>query len=245
MLEDDRLPLLVFGALSLVEPGLTIEIEGTPVPLPRPAGLILEKLVTDRTGEKGERDLLVALGLLATSGPADLDELVESYRRLRAELRHAVRSNLTILSLLRPRGDARPCPEARGRGGIASPPRGCRARHEMTSVERRLRQLRSRVLVRAWDFRQRHHSRGVWYRLRRVLADAREAYGISPRDAELLLAEGHAVEPVGAELAPARTIIFADADRVTRLASARPLVLSLNADLLAAECLALVRFPPS
>jgi hypothetical protein len=103
VLEDDRLPLLVFGALSLVEPGAPLEIEGTPVPLPRPAGLILEKLVTDRTGEKGERDLLVALGLLATSGPADLDELVESYRRLRPELRHAVRSNLTILSLLAPR----------------------------------------------------------------------------------------------------------------------------------------------
>lgn len=27
--------------------------------------VILEKLVTDRTGEKGERDLLVALGLIA------------------------------------------------------------------------------------------------------------------------------------------------------------------------------------
>lgn len=103
VLEDDRLPLLVFGALSLVAPGPSIDVEGTSVPLPRPAGLTLEKLVTDRTGEKGERDLLVALGLLATSGPGDLDELVASYRTLRPELRHAVRSNLTILSLLQPR----------------------------------------------------------------------------------------------------------------------------------------------
>jgi hypothetical protein len=115
----------------------------------------------------------------------------------------------------------------------------------MTSAERRLRQLRSRVLVRAWDYRQRNHSRGVWYRLRRVLADASEAYALSPRDAQLLLAEGHAAEAVGAELAPARTIIFAAADRVSRLASARRLHLVLDADLLAAECLALVRFPPS
>jgi len=112
VLEDDRLPLLVFGALSLVSRGAEIDIEGTRVPLPRPAGLLLEKLVTDRTGEKGERDLLVALGLLATAGPADLEEMDRAYRRLRSELRHVVRSNLTILSLLGPR-DGMPDPRPR------------------------------------------------------------------------------------------------------------------------------------
>jgi hypothetical protein len=103
VLEDDRLPLLVFGALSLVSRGAAVEIGGVRLTLPRPAGLLLEKLVTDRTGEKGERDLLVALGVLAASGPADLDEVEGLYRRLRPELRHCVRSNLTILSLLAPR----------------------------------------------------------------------------------------------------------------------------------------------
>jgi hypothetical protein len=103
VLEDDQLPLLVFGALSLVSPGAVIELAGTRVRLPRPAGLLLEKLVTDRTGEKGERDLLVALGLLMTARPADLDELEAAHLRLRPELRHAVRSNLTILSLMEPR----------------------------------------------------------------------------------------------------------------------------------------------
>jgi hypothetical protein len=101
--EDDRLPLLVFGALSLLTRGPEVEIGGTRLALPRRAGLLLEKLVTDRTGEKGERDLLVALGVLATSTPEDLDELEALYRRLRPELRHAVRSSLTILSLLAPR----------------------------------------------------------------------------------------------------------------------------------------------
>jgi len=101
--EDDQLPLLVFGALSLVAAGVEIEVGGTRVRLPRPAGLLLEKLVTDRTGEKGERDLLVALGLLMTAGPADLEEFDGAYLRLRSELRHAVRSNLTMLSLLDPR----------------------------------------------------------------------------------------------------------------------------------------------
>lgn len=103
VLEDDRLPLLVFGALSLVSPGAELEIQGTRVRLPRPAGLLLEKLITDRTGDKGERDLLVALGLLTVAGPEDLDELEQGYARLRTELRHAVRSSLTILSLLAPR----------------------------------------------------------------------------------------------------------------------------------------------
>jgi hypothetical protein len=100
VLEDDRLPLLVFGALSLLSRGAEIEIGGTRLTLPRPAGLLLEKLVTDRTGEKGERDLLVALGVLTTSGPEDLAEIVDLYRRLRPELRHAIRSSLTVLSLL-------------------------------------------------------------------------------------------------------------------------------------------------
>lgn len=47
--------------------------------------------------------LLVALGVLATSAAADLDEVEVLYRRLPGDLRHAVRSNLTVLSLLAPR----------------------------------------------------------------------------------------------------------------------------------------------
>lgn len=118
VLEDERLPLLVFGALSLVSPGAEVEIGGARVRLPRPAGLLLEKLVTDRSGEKGDRDLLVALGLLITAGPVDLDELDAAYRRLRSELRHAVRSNLTILSLIEPRAGM-PDPRSR-RADVAS-----------------------------------------------------------------------------------------------------------------------------
>lgn len=100
VLEDDRLPLLVFGALGLVSRGQEIVIAGTRLTLPRPAGLLLEKLVTDRTGEKGERDLLVAVGILAAVTPADGDEFLRLYRGLRPDVRHMVRSNLTILSLL-------------------------------------------------------------------------------------------------------------------------------------------------
>ena len=118
ILEDDQLPLLVFGALALVSPGAQLDLAGTRVRLPRPAGLLLEKLVTDRTGEKGERDLLVALGLLMTATPEDIEEVEATFHRLRPELRHVVCSNLTILSLLEAR-PGMPDPGSR-RGDVAA-----------------------------------------------------------------------------------------------------------------------------
>lgn len=111
---DARLPLMVFGPLSLLAQGPVLDIDGVRVPLPRPAGLVLEKLVSERTGDKGDRDLLVVAGLLPLLGAADHTELDHLYDSLPAELRHEVRSNLSILSLLPARagmpdpGDARP-----------------------------------------------------------------------------------------------------------------------------------------
>jgi hypothetical protein len=101
--EDSELPLLVFGNLSLLRPGDPIIVDGVTIPVPRPAGLALEKLLTDRSGEKGERDLLVALALLLVSESTDLAELEILYRELNPEHRYAVRSGLTTLSLLEPR----------------------------------------------------------------------------------------------------------------------------------------------
>ena len=56
----------------------------------------------------------------------------------------------------------------------------------IASLERRARTYRSRMLIRAWDYRQRDHARGVWLRLRRVLADASHAYIVSGPDADRL-----------------------------------------------------------
>jgi hypothetical protein len=110
------------------------------------------------------------------------------------------------------------------------------------SLERRLRELRSRVLVRSWSYRQRRHARGVWFRLRRVLADASGAYAISRDEAEALMALGHRPEAVGQELEPPKLIFFVSAPRVAPMASARPLAVGLSAELLAADYLALVPF---
>jgi hypothetical protein len=100
---DDRLPLMVFGPLSLLSPGDLLEIDGLHVPMPRPDGLVVEKLVTDRSGEKGDRDLLVVAGLLPHMSEDEIGHVIALIRGLAPELRHAVRSNLTILSLLETR----------------------------------------------------------------------------------------------------------------------------------------------
>ncbi|HSD29465.1 MAG TPA: hypothetical protein VLL75_19335 [Vicinamibacteria bacterium] len=114
----------------------------------------------------------------------------------------------------------------------------------MTAVqERRLRELRSRVAVRAFEYRQRRHARGVWFRLRRLLAFASEAYAVPRDEAERLIAEGCRPDPVGWELAPSRLILVVSPGRAAQIATARPLALRLSADLLAAECLVLVPFP--
>ena len=64
VVEDAQLPLLVFGALSLLQPGAVLDLGSLEVPLPRLAGLLLEKLLTERVAEKGARDLLVVVGPL-------------------------------------------------------------------------------------------------------------------------------------------------------------------------------------
>ncbi len=110
------------------------------------------------------------------------------------------------------------------------------------SLERRLRQLRSRLLVRSWEYRQRGHARGIWFRLRRVLTDAKDAYEIPRAEAEALIAEGYPAEPVGSELEPPKLIVFVPAGRVHGIAAAHSLTVRLSAELLAAECLALVPF---
>jgi hypothetical protein len=110
--EDPDLPLMVFGPLGLLRPGPVIEIEGLRIPLPRVGDLMVEKLLTDRTGEKGVRDLLVVAGLFAVATDADLADVVTVVGGLSAESRHEIRSGLTVSRCERGRSSAA--------GGIAS-----------------------------------------------------------------------------------------------------------------------------
>ncbi len=110
-------------------------------------------------------------------------------------------------------------------------------------LERRVRQVQSRVAVRTWGYRQRHHAKGVWMRLRRTLADAQSVYLIPDSEAKRLLAEGFRPEAVGRELEPPKVILFAPAERVVRITGAREIPVRLDVALLEAPALVLVRFP--
>jgi hypothetical protein len=109
-------------------------------------------------------------------------------------------------------------------------------------LERRLKQQRARVLVRSWEYRQRRHARGAWFRLRRVLTDAAAAYVVSADDARQLIGEGYRAKPVGEEFEPPKVIVFAAPERVARLAHARPVPVRLGGELLLADHLVLVPF---
>jgi len=110
------------------------------------------------------------------------------------------------------------------------------------ALNQRVSEFRARVLVRSWEYRQRHHARGVWFRLRRVLAEASAAFVVSAEDAAALAAEGYRLEPVGQALEPQKWILFVPAERVARMASARPIPVRLSRELLEAQHLVLTPF---
>ena len=51
---------------------------------------------------KGERDLLVALGLLMHCGESDVAEVTELFQQLPGDARATLFANLAVLSLMRP-----------------------------------------------------------------------------------------------------------------------------------------------
>ncbi len=111
------------------------------------------------------------------------------------------------------------------------------------ALKRRLAGIRARLAVRSWEYRQRHLSHGLWFRLRYVLAYAAKAYVIPESEASKLLAEGYAPEPVGRELEPKKTLIFVPAERAQAIPGAREVEVRLSVPLLEARAVALVRFP--
>lgn len=112
----------------------------------------------------------------------------------------------------------------------------------LVSLEHRARQIRTRAAVRVWEYRQRHHAHGVWFRLRRLLTQSREAYSISGDDAQRLLDEGAAPEVVGRELAPTKTIILTEPARLVGIRSKKPIPLRLGRDFLEAPYVVLVKW---
>lgn len=114
---------------------------------------------------------------------------------------------------------------------------------DTSRLEKRARAVRARAAVRGWEYRQRHHSKGCWARLCRVLAHAERAYALDAASLDQLAAEGWREEPVGAEFHPARRLVWLTAERLAKLPSRR----SVPVNLVTAQSerfLALVAFSP-
>ena len=112
----------------------------------------------------------------------------------------------------------------------------------MTPLEARARRARGRRALQAWEYRQRDHAKGVWPRLRRLLADAERAFEIPVETALGLVAAGVVPEAAGEALQPPKRILFVEAGDVASLAGAREIPVGLGPDFLAARAVALVRF---
>ena len=110
------------------------------------------------------------------------------------------------------------------------------------SLHARARKVRAQAAVRAWEYRQRKHSKGVWFRLRRVLADAEAAFAIPCSEVERLEEEGYRREPVGAEIEPQKVILFVPVERLEQISEKRRLQVALDTEFFAAPCVALSRF---
>jgi hypothetical protein len=115
-------------------------------------------------------------------------------------------------------------------------------RSPIERMETRAKAVRARALVRAWEYRQRHHAAGMWFRLRLTLVDAEEAYAISADDAALLREGGSAQAECGREMSPEKPMFFVEAEGLTRLPSRRQIPVNLGPEFLAAVAVALVKF---
>ena len=113
------------------------------------------------------------------------------------------------------------------------------------SLHRRLKKLKSRVLIHRWELRQRDYSKGSWFRLRRALSSADEAYSIPAPAAEELESQGLKQLPVGSEFDPPLKMYWVSRLALEQISGHRRLALRLDAAFLRAGAIALVPFDDS
>lgn len=112
----------------------------------------------------------------------------------------------------------------------------------VAALEERARRVRAQAAVRAWEYRQRNHAKGVWFRLRRLLAATESAWRLPEEEARLLVAEGYPAAEVGDLLEPPKLLVVVPEERLRGVPGREPVELRLGPELLAARWLALVPF---
>jgi len=113
---------------------------------------------------------------------------------------------------------------------------------DLSRMHDRARQVRARAEVRAWEYRQRHRAKGMWFRLRRLLAGTRECWQVSEAEAKLLIAEGFEPCAVGLEMAPPKTLLIVPKTRAEQIRDKTQVRIGLGSDLLEAPHLVLIPF---
>ena len=111
----------------------------------------------------------------------------------------------------------------------------------MTHAQR-IREIRARGRIRRWEYRQRNLAHGAWLRIRMALAHAERAFRLSEELYAELVANGGRIDDRGTGLEPPRYMVWISPAQASALDGATELALHLNADMLAAQHLALVGF---
>ena len=99
----------------------------------------------------------------------------------------------------------------------------------------RVRHMREQSIIRAWEYRQRSSSKGVWHRFRRVLVNAAEAWIISEPDANLLETRGFVPLPVGREFEPPKRLFFLAGEDLEAVLQRMQVPVRLHGELLLAR----------
>ncbi len=95
-------------------------------------------------------------------------------------------------------------------------------------------------MIRSWEYRQREHSNGVWYRLRRVLVDAEQVWVIDETEADRLETGGHKPHSVGRELSPHKRLFYVTPEELATITGCRQIAVRLDAEFLGARSMALI-----
>lgn len=110
------------------------------------------------------------------------------------------------------------------------------------TIEQRVQTIASRYAVKAWEYRQRNHAKGVWVRLRRLLAGSRQAFIAGDDAIERLVSRGFSSEAVGLQLEPPKRIVVVGAGDNDQIDGSREVPVRMSAEVLTASNLVLVRF---
>jgi hypothetical protein len=104
----------------------------------------------------------------------------------------------------------------------------------------RVRHMREQAIIRAWEYRQRSSSKGVWHRFRRILVNAAEAWIIGEPDADLLETRGFVPLPVGREFDPPKRLFFLAGEELETVLQRKQVPVRLHGELLLARSMVLL-----